>query len=253
MWKVLREIRRVQLRGKIAIIKALRLNSSIAYEGLTIPLGRAGMSAEILMGIERGAYEAPEITGLRRILRSGDRVLELGAGLGVITAITAKSVLPEGRVLSFEAIPELVPETRAFLDRHGAQNVELRNAVLVPNAKPGDTRKFHVARVFAVSSLLDSSKFGRWNTISVPAEDLNAVVGQFRPDVLVCDIEGGEIELVPALDASSLRAVIIEMHPRRLSESQIASVRDALELQGLIREPESPGGTVEIFVRSPPP
>lgn len=249
LWKLRRELRRIQLRLKVALVRFFRSNSSITYQGLTIPLGREGMSAEILMGIESDNYELPEITGLHRVLRDGDRVLELGAGLGVVTAVTARAVAPNGTVLAFEANPQLIPATRDFLVQHNVSNVEVRHAVLVPNAEQSATREFHVARVFAVSSLMDSKKFGRWKTISVPTEGIGQVIERFRPNVLVCDIEGGEAELIPALDASGLRAVVIEMHPKRLSESEIAGLRAILEGQGLVQEKESPGGTVEIFSR----
>lgn len=249
LWKVRRELWRFWLQVKVAAIRSLGLNTSMSYAGLVIPLNREGMSGEVVMGIASGLYEQPEIAGLSRVLRPGDRIVELGAGLGVVTALSSRAIGPEGRILAYEADPKLIKDTRDFLDRHGVRNVDLRNAVLVPTAAPGEKRDFHVSRVFAVSSLVPYAGSTRYKTISVPAEAVNEVMAQFRPDVLICDIEGGEAELIPAIDFSGLRAVVIEMHPKRISADQLAAVRDALERQGLIQDPTPLGGTVELFQR----
>ena len=49
-------------------------------------------------------YEGDEIAGALAVVRPGDRVLELGAGLGIVGAVTAKNAAPDA-VLSFEANP----------------------------------------------------------------------------------------------------------------------------------------------------
>jgi hypothetical protein len=87
--------------------------------------------------------------------------------------------------------------------------------------------------------------------ISVPAVQLNDVVAEFKPNVLVCDIEGGELELIPALDASGLRAVVMELHPDRLSVAQLAEIDAALAAHGLIPNHSPPlGGTVILYERN---
>ena len=87
--------------------------------------------------------------------------------------------------------------------------------------------------------------------ISVPAVQLNDVVAELKPNVLVCDIEGGELELIPALDASGLRAVMMELHPDRLSGAQLAEIDAALAAHGLHPNHSSPlGGTVILYERN---
>ncbi len=249
LWKIRREVWRVWLAIKVKTIRLLGLKTTMRYADLDIPLNREGISAEIVMGIAMNVYEKPEIDGLWRALRPGDRIIELGAGLGVVTALAARATGPEGRILAYEANANLLRDTREFLERHGVTNVELRHAVLVPTAVPGETRDFHVSRVFAVSSLVPHAGSTRHKTVSVPAEGANDVIASFRPDVLICDIEGGEVDLIPAMDLTSLRAVVIEMHPKRVSADKLDGVRVSMERQGLIRDPEPMGGTVELFVR----
>lgn len=252
IWKVRREILRVVGQIKVAFMRMGPARTHIEYHGLSVPLRRTGMSSEIVMAIARNGYEEPEIRGLRRAVHPGDRVLELGSGLGIVTALAARAAAPGGHVLSFEANPGMIPETRAFLTEHALSNVELRHAVLVPKAEPGETRDFHLATSFAVSSLLEGRKDREQEVISVPAEQINDVVAAFRPDVLICDIEGAEAELIPALDASGLRAAVIELHPDRLDASELAAVDAALARHGLHPAVPGPGGTVTLYLRQPP-
>ncbi|MGL4239128.1 FkbM family methyltransferase [Tabrizicola sp.] len=226
--------------------------TTIRYRGLDVPLQRTGMNDEVLMSIARNGYEQPEIDALRHAVRPGDRVLELGSGLGIVTALAARAAAPNGRVLSFEANPEMIPATREFLADHQVTNVELRHAVLVPQAKPGETRDLFLGGSFNSSSLLGAPDHTARGVVSVPAEPLNDVVADFRPDVLICDIEGAEAELLPALDAQGLRAAVVELHPDRLSGDEIAAIHAAMARHGLHLDPTPLGGTVVLYSRLPP-
>ena len=249
LWKVRREIYRVIDKIKFAMMKLLTPQQTISYQGLKVSLTRSGMNPEIVLAMKSEGYEYPEIRGLKRALCSGDRVLELGSGLGIITALAGRAVAPEGKVLSFEANLAMISDTQKFLADHGISNVELRHSVLVPKAKD-EKRDFHLTRSFASSSLFSSDKKVH-EVISVPAVQLNDIVAEFKPNVLVCDIEGGELELIPALDASGLRAVVMELHPDRLSVAQLAEIDAALAAHGLIPNHSAPlGGTVILYERN---
>lgn len=230
---------------------SLRFGPPLSYEGLAVPTSRSGMISPILDQLRSGLYERPEIAGLSRTIRPGDRVLELGAGLGIITALAARAAGHTGRVLSYEANQALVNDTLAFLKANGVTTVDLVNAVLVPESDPAP-RKFHLTDSFAESSLLRTQGRTAKRTVDVPAESLDAVLASFRPDVLICDIEGAEAELLPALPTSTLRAAVVELHPDRLSSLQIQSIHDAMAAKGLFPQEPSPGGTVVIYAAQAP-
>jgi FkbM family methyltransferase len=208
------------------------------------------MNWDVLTVLSLGVYERPEIAGLSSVIRPGDRVLELGAGLGIISALAGRAAGQSGRVLSYEANPDLISDTQAFFASNGIANVTLVNAVLVNEADPA-TRQFHLAGSFAESSLLGVEGRGSKGKVTVSAESLPRVLSEFQPDVLICDIEGAEIELFPAFPPSSLRAAVVELHPDRLTPGQIQSIHDGMAAQGLHRQQPGPGGTVEIYIRSP--
>lgn len=246
-WKLRREVWRVVGKLRFAWMRMVKPRPTVRYRGLDVPVRRSGMASEIVEALLRNYYEDPEIRGIQQVVCPGDRILELGSGLGIVTALAARAAGPGGRVLSFEANPELVADTLTFLGAHGIANVELRNAVLVPD--DDGARDFHRANSFAVGSLLGGDKRQSRDTISVPALHVGTVMAEFQPDVLVCDIEGGEAELVPAIDAKSLRAVVIELHPDRLSRAQLDEIYASLGRHGLKPTPKSPGGTVVVFSR----
>jgi len=57
--------------------------------------------------IARGGYERAERELLREFLCSGDRVLECGGFIGILTSIMSKCVGTTGRVVSVEPNPAL--------------------------------------------------------------------------------------------------------------------------------------------------
>lgn len=253
MWKVRRELHRAWIRTKVMAWLRLKRKSHIDFQGLPVPINRSGMTKGVLIQLARNDYEMPEIRGLQLAIQSGDRVLELGSGLGIITALAARATGPGGRVLAFEAIPEMIPDTRDFIGKAGISNVEIRNAILVPQASEDLTRQFHVSTSFQASSMLSFAVQREKGVITVPTQRANDLLADFRPDVLICDIEGAEAELVPSLDAQGIRAAVIELHPDRLSQQQISEIYEALARHGLRPERTALGGTVVMFTRQSPP
>lgn len=253
MWKVRRELHRAWIRTKVMFWLRVRKKTHIDFQGLSVPINRSGMTKGVILQLARNDYEMPEIRGLQRAIRPGDSVLELGSGLGIITALAARATGPAGRVLAFEAIPEMIPDTRDFIAKAGIANVEIRNAILVPQSSEDQIRQFHVSTSFQSSSMLGFAVQSEKDVINVPTQRANDLLSDFRPDVLICDIEGAEAELIPALDMRGVRAAVIELHPDRLSAEEISGIHAAMARQGLDLEPVSLGGTVVMYSRAKGP
>lgn len=150
---------------------------------------------------------------------------------------------------AYEANAALQADTLAFFAVNQITTVDLVNAVLVPEAHPAP-RRFHLAGSFAESSLMGADGRNPQGMVEVMAECLAEVLASFRPDVLICDIEGAEPELLSVLPASTLRAAVVEMHPDRLSKAQIQSIHDAMAAQGLFPAEPGPGGTVVLYAKA---
>jgi FkbM family methyltransferase len=176
-------------------------------------------------------YEGLEVRGSLAVVRPGDRVLELGAGLGIVGAVVARNASP-AEVRSYEANPALIPHIRALYALNGLEDIiSVRNEVLVGGPDRPPSLPFHIAGSFLGSSLTPGEN--RLDTIEVPTADLAAVMAGFRPDVLIIDIEGGEQEILRHIDLTGLRAVVIEFHPRAYGYEAMWACKDNLRASGI--------------------
>src|SRR2546430_4266380 len=64
------------------------------------------MSPQVERTVSRGRYEQDEFRLIEQVLSPGDVVLEVGAGLGLVSAYCAKR-LGSSRVFAYEANPDL--------------------------------------------------------------------------------------------------------------------------------------------------
>jgi protein-L-isoaspartate O-methyltransferase len=76
------------------------------------------MDFEICRALLRGSYELAERTLARAAIRTGDNVLEIGAGIGIVSLVCAKLAAP-GQVTSYEANSTLAPLMRENFSLNG--------------------------------------------------------------------------------------------------------------------------------------
>lgn len=184
--------------------------------------------------INAARYEGDEIAGALSVIGPDDRVLELGAGLGLVGAVIAKNARPEA-VLSYEANPELIPHIHALHRANGLEDrIELRNAVLVSAPDRPQSVPFHLHSSYLGSSLLEDPA-RKTRTVEVPTEDFRAVVEAFRPTVLVMDIEGGELEVLKYAELGGIRAVVIEFHPSHYGKEGMQVCKGILRRAGFVK------------------
>ncbi|OIQ31236.1 MAG: FkbM family methyltransferase [Alphaproteobacteria bacterium MedPE-SWcel] len=198
--------------------------------------------------INAARYEGQEIAGALHVVRETDRVLEVGAGLGVVGAVIARNARPE-KLLSFEANPELIPVITALHRMNGlTERIELRNQVLCAGADRPPTLAFHLRSSFLGSSLLNEG--GRPSrVVQVPTADLAGVVEDFQPTVLVMDIEGGELALLDAMELAPFRAIVIEFHPEAYEVSGMRRCKTILRNAGFTKVEQVSTRTVWTCIR----
>ena len=128
------------------------LTETMEHFGIRLRLDDTFMSQRLIEAIRTKQYEAAEARGIRRFLQPGDTVLEIGAGIGFITALMLKNPAVE-RVVSFEVNPLLIPKIQRTLSDNGLghQRFELHNAVL--GREDTGTVGFHIHRDFWAYSL----------------------------------------------------------------------------------------------------
>lgn len=215
--------------------------------GLRIPKHPQLTTGRVRGAIKAETYERKECDAVSRVVHEGDRVLELGGGIGYMS--TLLSVRRKvASVTSYEANPALIPYIRQVHAANGVSNVDLRNALLSPEG--GDPVPFYVRRNFLASSMdRESDPDSITETVPVPRHSLPQVLAETAPDVLVCDIEGAEAELLPAGDWSCLRVAVIELHPQWIGQRGVQAVFDAMQRAGLTYFPKASEAKVVTFRR----
>ncbi|MEM9909799.1 MAG: FkbM family methyltransferase [Pseudomonadota bacterium] len=215
----------------------------LKYKGLRVPVTGPHVILPIREQLYYDDYEVPEITAISKLIRPGDRVLEIGVGLGVVSALTSKST-PDLSILAYEANPDLIVPIKELHRMNGIQNIEVVNALLEQSPE-ATSKPFHIHQSFAESSLIESA--GSVRQVDVPTEDFGAVLDRFQPDMLVVDIEGGEAELLIGADLSRFRAVVVECHPAVLPQERIDAIHDTFRSSGLTRRTDLEMGQVVVY------
>lgn len=184
--------------------------------------------------MEEARYEGDEITGALFVVGPEDRVLEMGAGLGVVGAVTAHNAKPDA-VLSFEANPALIPHIEKLYADNGLQDrIEVRHQVVIASPGRPDKITFYVHSSYLGSSLID--KQGRKTTpVEVKTVDFDTIRDEFKPTVLIMDIEGAELDFLEHADLDGIRAVVIEFHPDTYGIDGVKACKKALRKAGFAK------------------
>lgn len=220
----------------------------IVSQDVRIPFVPAIITPPIERPLRNGRYEKGECMAMRSLLGAGDRLLELGAGIGLVSTIAAQVPGVEA-VVSVEANPQLMPLIRETHRLNGIANVTLLNGAAAPG-RDGGTQEFYLRRDFWASSMAAGpTRFVE--RVEVPRFGLATLVEIHRPTVIVCDIEGGELGLFETADLSGVHSVALEFHPKVYGEAGKAQVIAALEAQGFRQQPWSEKSSVQLFRRDP--
>jgi FkbM family methyltransferase len=203
------------------------------------------MSPKIERALAKPKYERAEANAARRLLQREDTVLELGAGLGFMSAILRRET-SVGRIVTYEANPNLIDYILAVHRSNGLRNIEVRNAIVLPNPTE-PTIPFHIrADMWSSSLSADRSPKdgGVTRTVDVPVVAWSDVIAEIQPTALVMDIEGAELDLMTACDPGPIRRMVIELHPDVYGVSGMAQIFTAFDRHGFQYAPTDSKGNV---------
>lgn len=167
-----------------------------------------------------GCHEIAEARFVRRLLRPGDHVLDIGANVGFFTLLAARIVGPGGRVIALEPVPHNADALEANLRLNGFGNVE------VTRAAAGDHRgeirlglDHPDERERGVSG--HYTEGGARETISVPVTTVDErLAGGPRLRLAKIDVEGAEPRVLAGMAATLAEnppdAILIEINGRAL-------------------------------------
>jgi hypothetical protein len=125
--------------------------------------------------------------------------------------------------------------------------VEIRNIAICAEA---GSFTLYQAPDFLCNSMF---QFEGGTPILVPCAAFREVVAELRPDVITCDIEGGERGLFDHVDLSCVSRVVLETHEQYLGADGIQKCIDDLAAGGLKKVDSLCWGPVLVFDRDDHP
>jgi FkbM family methyltransferase len=185
--------------------------------GVRLPIKHPAITPPILKDIFFGVYESKEAELVKKKIAADDVVMEVGAGIGFLSALCAK-VTGSERVFAYEANPQLMQVIRHVHDLN--QVAPTVSNVLLGEGDGECT--FWLEKDYWASSLIQGSKDA--TPIRVRQIDLNQEIQRIRPSFMILDIEGGEYEFLRHARLDPIRKIVIEVHPHVLGYTRISEM-----------------------------
>lgn len=194
----------------------------------------AKYSDRIRASIAAGRYEKGERSLAAEFLRPDDRVLEIGTAAGAIDMTSALIVGPEN-VVTFDDNPEIVEDARANFTHNGLAAIKsnvaiLRNRMNYVDSEMVDffiSKNFWASRLFARETATDIVK-----KVSIPTACLEDEIEKHGATAIMCNIEGGEVDLLYQANLDPIRMIVIETHYWAVGEEATDRMMNYLIGQG---------------------
>lgn len=206
------------------------------------------ISERLKKSFEVGNYEINEAKAMIELLKGGERILELGGGVGVVSAAIGKAKKIEAHHI-VEADARLVPVMKETHRLNGVSGAEIHNCIVTSDKDQiaAGSVKFALAPSYTANSI-KAVGIGR-KEVEVPVVSLKDMVERAKPNVLICDIEGAEVDLLTGADLSMFNLALVELHPPIIGPDGTQAVIDAMHVNGLIYDPEKSHGIFVVFKR----
>ena len=185
--------------------------------GVRLPIKHPAITAPILKDIFFGVYESKEAELVTKKIAADDMVMEIGAGIGFLSALSAK-VVGSARVFAYEANPRLMAVIKQV---HDINQVAPTVSNVLLGEGDGECT-FWLEKDYWASSLIQGSQDA--TSIRVRQIDLNQEIQRIRPSFMILDIEGGEYEFLRHARLDPIRKIVIEVHPHVLGYARISEM-----------------------------
>jgi FkbM family methyltransferase len=203
---------------------------------------------KMIESLAAGTYERNEILCAIDAIPKRSRILELGAGAGVVGAVMAFNCDPEA-ILSVEANANLLPHIATLHHYNGLSHIiQLEHSVVLTNADAPRTVRFHVRGNF-LGSGLQVAEGKKANEVEVPVLRYKTLLEKFPHDVIMMDIEGGELDFLMHADLSAVKVFIAEFHPAIYGPGGMSKCHECLESAGLKFDAKASRGAVKVYRR----
>lgn len=215
----------------------------ISMDTVELALDHRAVQPVVLRGFAHAQYESREATIAAHLVRDGDRVLELGAGVGYVAAMALQG---KRDVVwrAVEANPDLIgvlEETR----RLNALEFAIEHAAYCDF--DGSVDLHLSARGFWAASIMAPED--RVGAVTVPAICGARALSLYAPTMLIMDIEGAEYDVLRDADLHCVERVLIEFHPDNVSDLDHTKALGQMIASGFVIDTSLSDSTVMCFRR----
>jgi FkbM family methyltransferase len=165
----------------------------------------------------------------------------LGGGLGVLSAALHREAAPS-RIVTYEGNPDLLSYAKLTHQLNGASSIEARHGIVLSGAKTPTVPFYRHVDVWR-SSLFQVPGTDS-EPVKVPVVKLSDLLAELVPNVLLVDIEGGELDLFKGAETlGSLDRIALELHPDIYGSAGVLSVFQDLCRLGFAYDTKHSHGT----------
>lgn len=215
----------------------------IKSRGLKFPKDRAYLTRKVSGLLRKNGYERALTDAALKATGAGDTVLDLGCGLGFVSGMLARR-RKVAAIHAYDGNATLLTYAEAMLATNGIKNVTLTHAVL---GKRKSKVPFFVRTAFAASSL-KPVKDEQAQETSVEMHNLKSTLTTLKPTVIICDIEGGEADLLDGASLKGVRHLVIKLHPDHIGHEGMRNVFQSVSAAGLAYDARTSSGRIVGFV-----
>ena len=220
----------------------------VTYHGVEV-LAAPHLTRRMIESMSLGRFERREVACGLAAIPEGSRVLEMGAGSGVVGAVLARNTKPAA-MLSIEANPFLIDHiTRLYVHNGLSDIISVRHAVVLTDPAAPQVMEFFVQNNFLGSGLV-SRKVEKATRVSVPVLGYTALKAAFPHDVIMMDIEGGELDFLRHADLTGVHTVIAEVHKDIYGRAGVQEVRSLMVTAGFTLRDDLSKVGVHVYKRT---
>jgi FkbM family methyltransferase len=206
----------------------------ISIDGCRFSLDSPIITTESKSKFMFNQYEWPERQAIKRFVDSALPVVEFGGSIGVVSCLTNRKLSDPQRHVVVEANPALVPLLLRNRDRNKCEFEVLPRIV----AYGSDRAAFYTNNLnFHISTAVPVATDEHIDVIDIETTDLRSILDQYHFDrcTLICDIEGGESDLLrheSEILKDRVATLILEVHEWSLGSQRLREMFDELAALG---------------------
>lgn len=162
-------------------------------------------------------YENENYAFLKSFVKPGMHVVDIGAHIGLFSAVSSQLVGASGKVVSFEPTPGTYKILSETLRLSGCENVNAVQAAV--SEKPGHAT-FYISSIEGCNSnsLVNNKENEELNKFDVELVTIDSLRSKYnvKPDLIKIDAEGAELDVLKGgtqLLSTSKPALILGLHP----------------------------------------